>query len=68
MFRQTVGNVDKKWGGSYSDIMDSVNRKLLIYEDAADIYPGHGKQTTIGYEKANNPFLKIDSYSIISRK
>jgi glyoxylase-like metal-dependent hydrolase (beta-lactamase superfamily II) len=38
-------------------IMDSLRGKLLKLPDETLVYPGHGAFTTIGEERASNPFL-----------
>ena len=57
LFAGTVGRSD--WG--YSDgnaLVESIKNKLLPLPDATNVLPGHGYFSTIGEEKANNPFLK----------
>jgi len=43
-------------GGSYSVLMESIQR-LLALPDETTVYPGHGPATTIGRERRSNPFL-----------
>ena len=57
LFLQSIGRTDL-WGGSYQDIIRSIEKKLLIFDDETLVIPGHGKSTTIGHEKRYNPFLK----------
>lgn len=57
LFREGIGRTDL-WGGNYSLLMNSITTKLLTLPDSTIIYPGHGPESTIGYEKMNNPFLK----------
>jgi hydroxyacylglutathione hydrolase len=45
-------------GTSMEDIVASINSKLLDYPDATPVVPGHGAFTTIGEERANNPYLR----------
>lgn len=56
LFFETVGRTDLPTGNS-SAIMDSVNKKLMVLPEDTLVLPGHGSQTTIGYEKRNNPYL-----------
>lgn len=56
LFSSSIGRTDTP-GGSYEGIIRSIKEKLLVYPDATDVYPGHGPQTTIGYERRHNPFL-----------
>ena len=39
------------------DIVRSIREKLLAYDDATSVIPGHGPATTIGRERATNPYL-----------
>jgi len=43
-------------GGSKSDMKESL-KKITALNDEYIVYPGHGCVTTIGEEKAENPFL-----------
>jgi glyoxylase-like metal-dependent hydrolase (beta-lactamase superfamily II) len=44
-------------GSSRSQLIDSIHTKLLVLPDNTIVYPGHGRETTIGAERQNNPFL-----------
>ena len=44
-------------GGDYPAILDSLARVCLTLPDDTQVLPGHGPQTTIGAERAGNPFL-----------
>jgi len=44
-------------GGDYETLMQSIFNKLMILPDDVIVYSGHGPATTIGEEKANNPFI-----------
>jgi hydroxyacylglutathione hydrolase len=57
LFQGSIGRTDL-WGGSYPQILNSIREKLLILPEDALVYPGHGSLTTIGAERANNPFLR----------
>jgi glyoxylase-like metal-dependent hydrolase (beta-lactamase superfamily II) len=57
LFRDSIGRTDLP-GGDHATLLDSIRRELFVLPDEVVVYPGHGPQTTIGYEKANNPFLK----------
>jgi glyoxylase-like metal-dependent hydrolase (beta-lactamase superfamily II) len=56
LFRGAVGRWDLG-GTSLEDIVHSIRTKLLVYDDAATVVPGHGPMTTIGTERRDNPFL-----------
>lgn len=53
MFRDTYGRTDMETG-DFSAIMDSFENKLYTLPDETLVYPGHGADTTIAYEKENN--------------
>ena len=56
LFEESVGRTDFPTG-SMSTLVRSIKEKLMILPEEVKVYPGHGGMTTIGYEKANNPFL-----------
>ncbi len=56
LFAGSIGRTDLK-GGSYQTLVDSVASTLLTLDDDTLVYPGHGPATTIGQEKAFNPFF-----------
>jgi hydroxyacylglutathione hydrolase len=56
LFRGSVGRWDLG-GTSLEDIIHSIRSKLLAFDDDTVVVPGHGPATTIGIEKASNPFL-----------
>ena len=57
MFNYSVGRTDLP-GGNYSQLMNSINAKLMTLPDNTAVYPGHGPDTTIGAERSGNPFLQ----------
>lgn len=57
LFFESIGRTDIPFGDE-EVLMDTIRTKLLTLPDKTVVYPGHGKPTTIGYEKENNPFLK----------
>ena len=56
LFRESVGRTDFPTG-SESQIINSLNNKLMKLEDKVEVYPGHGPATTIGYERVNNMYV-----------
>ncbi|MBO7748660.1 MBL fold metallo-hydrolase [Paenibacillus sp. MWE-103] len=56
LFKQSVGRTDLP-GGKERDLYDSIRTKLYKLDPAVRVYPGHGPQTTIGFEMANNPYV-----------
>lgn len=57
LFTGSVGRTDLP-GGDHQTLIDSIARELLTLPDATVAYPGHGRHTTIGAERATNPFLR----------
>jgi glyoxylase-like metal-dependent hydrolase (beta-lactamase superfamily II) len=57
LFAGSIGRTDL-WGGSLEQIMRSIREKLMALPDQTLVYPGHGSATTIGQERAGNPFLR----------
>lgn len=57
LFNGSIGRTDL-WGGSSDEIMRSIRGRLLVFDDALRVYPGHGEETTIGQERERNPFLR----------
>jgi glyoxylase-like metal-dependent hydrolase (beta-lactamase superfamily II) len=56
LFNMSIGRADLT-GGNPKTLMDSIRNKLLTLPDDAVVYSGHGPATTIGRERAGNPFL-----------
>jgi len=57
LFQSGIGRTDFP-GGDYATLMTSIRDKLLTLPDETIVYPGHGPATTIGEERALNPFLR----------
>lgn len=57
LFAGSVGRTDLP-GSSGRDLLGSIVDKLLVLDDATVVHPGHGPATTIGVERATNPFLE----------
>lgn len=57
LFRDSIGRTEGLPQTSLPDLMASIRTVLLPLGDAMTIYPGHGEKTTIGRERAQNPFL-----------
>jgi hydroxyacylglutathione hydrolase len=56
LFAGSIGRTDLP-GGSHAQLMESMAEKILPLDDAVQVLPGHGETTTIGKERATNPFL-----------
>ncbi|GGP15878.1 MBL fold metallo-hydrolase [Nonomuraea glycinis] len=57
LFAGSIGRTDLP-GGDYPTILRSLAAKCLPLPDDTVVLPGHGPQTTIGRERATNPYLK----------
>jgi glyoxylase-like metal-dependent hydrolase (beta-lactamase superfamily II) len=57
LFAQSIGRTDL-WGGSHPQILSSIQKKLMTFDDDTLVIAGHGESTTIGHERRYNPFLK----------
>lgn len=57
LFNTSIGRTDFA-DGDLKELLNGIETKLFILDDATNVLPGHGENTTIGYEKLNNPFLK----------
>ncbi len=60
LFRDSIGRTDLP-GGSHEQLLNSINTHILPLGDDFTVYSGHGGETTIGREKASNPFLNSDN-------
>jgi hydroxyacylglutathione hydrolase len=56
LFAGSIGRTDLP-GGNFDELINSINNKILTLGEDFTVYTGHGAETTIGNEKANNPFL-----------
>jgi glyoxylase-like metal-dependent hydrolase (beta-lactamase superfamily II) len=56
LFQGSIGRTDL-WGGSYEEILRSIHDRLLVFPDETPVFPGHGPETVIGWERETNPFL-----------
>jgi hydroxyacylglutathione hydrolase len=56
LFAGSIGRTDLP-GGNTDQIMDSLRSRLMALPDETRVLPGHGPSTTIGEERASNPFL-----------
>ena len=58
LFYQSIGRTDLP-GGDFDTLITSIHKQLFVLPDEVVVYPGHGPETTIGYEKVHNPFLNM---------
>lgn len=55
LFAGSIGRTDLP-GGSHRDLAISMRERVMDLDDSVDVLPGHGPETTIGRERATNPF------------
>lgn len=58
LFAGSIGRTDLP-GGNSRQILASIESRLMALSDDTRVLPGHGQETTIGFERNNNPFLKL---------
>lgn len=56
IFRESVGRCDLE-GGDFSQIVKSIEQKIYTLPPETLIYPGHGRMTSVEWEKLYNRFL-----------
>lgn len=56
LFAGSIGRTDL-WGGDFDQEIHSIRTRLLTLDDTTRVIPGHGPETTIGWERRRNPFL-----------
>lgn len=56
LFQDSVGRVDLP-GGDWPTLERSIGSLMDAYPDETRVFPGHMGQTTLGRERAHNPFL-----------
>lgn len=56
LFSGTIGRTDLP-GGNHEQLLESIRANVLSLDDDFTVCCGHGPDTTVGAERANNPFL-----------
>ena len=56
VFAGSIGRTDLP-GGDFQTLISGIRAQVLTLPDATELYPGHGPSTTVGRERATNPFL-----------
>ncbi len=57
LFYETIGRTDLP-GGDFESLIKSIKGKILSLPDEVVILPGHGDETTVGFEREENPYLQ----------
>jgi hydroxyacylglutathione hydrolase len=60
LFYNSIGRTDLP-GGNHETLIHSIQKKFFALPDYVKVYPGHGPETTIGFEKKTNPFCAINN-------
>jgi glyoxylase-like metal-dependent hydrolase (beta-lactamase superfamily II) len=56
LFRQSIGRTDLP-GGDHGTLLESIRTLVDTLPEETAVYPGHMGTTTLGAERATNPFL-----------
>lgn len=56
IFRQGIGRTDLP-GGDQDTLLNSIRTQVFSLPDETRLLPGHGPESTVGYEREHNPFL-----------
>ncbi len=56
LFAGSIGRTDLP-GGSFEELERSIRTRLFPLGDTLRVHPGHGPGTTLGHERASNPFV-----------
>jgi glyoxylase-like metal-dependent hydrolase (beta-lactamase superfamily II) len=67
LFAGSIGRTDLP-GGDHPTMLRSLATKVLPLADDIVVLPGHGPQTTIGRERATNPFLTALTHADVSEE
>ena len=57
LFRRGMGTTLMP-GSSRRQLLDSIHARLMVLPDDTIVYPGHGRDTTIGAERRDNPYAR----------
>ncbi len=56
LFRRGIGTTLMP-GSSRRQLIESIQTRLMVLPDDTIVYPGHGRETTIGAERRDNPYV-----------
>jgi glyoxylase-like metal-dependent hydrolase (beta-lactamase superfamily II) len=57
LFRRGMGTTLMP-GSSRRQLLESIRTRLMVLPDETIVYPGHGRETTIGAERRDNPYVR----------
>jgi glyoxylase-like metal-dependent hydrolase (beta-lactamase superfamily II) len=57
LFNLSIGRTDLP-GGHHETLLNSIRNNLFVLPGNTTVYSGHGEETSIGFEKENNPFFR----------
>lgn len=57
LFAGSIGRTDFL-SGDAGEMQASLERMMWLFDDGVTVYPGHDRQTTVGFERVNNPYLR----------
>jgi len=57
VFHESIGRTDLP-GGDFETLAASIRNCVYSMNDETVLHPGHGPITSVGYEKASNPFVR----------
>ena len=57
LFRGSIGRTDLP-GGNHQQLLDSIAEKVMTLDDEYQFICGHSEPSTVGHERATNPFLQ----------
>lgn len=58
LFSGSIGRTDLP-GGDFKTLVNSIQTQIFTLPDDTKVYSGHGPMTTVGFEKMNNPYVKL---------
>ena len=56
IFREGIGRTDLP-GGDMATLLRTIREQVFTLPDETRLLPGHGPESTVGYEKRHNPFV-----------
>ena len=59
LFRDSIGRTDLPFA-DHNLLISCIREKIFTLPDETIVLPGHGPETTVGYEKVNNPYVSSE--------